>query len=160
MKRVNTKRKAERDRRCFDGPDGRHAEMIRGMLCACWSPYAIDSRRCRGRTVAAHVVPRKMGSWDGCWADIVNLCDEHHRQAGEAKTSQRAAFEATYRIDLRRLSDDLAAERLGAVLRSWRAGVDVDPTDWRALNGWLGRMSFLGREAVAEMLGVGVEMLP
>ena len=55
-----------------------------------------------GETVAAHARARGMGGAKGDRRELIPLCQAHHTEAGEARTSQRAAFEERHRLyDLR-----------------------------------------------------------
>jgi len=106
VKPVNRERKAELHARNF----GEEAEAVWMLPCLCWARTCTWNRdRCRGDVVAAHVTARGMGGDKGGRFDLVPLCDAHHREAGEARTSERAAFEARYGLDLRKLADDAAA---------------------------------------------------
>lgn len=103
---------------------GAEAEAVRAMACLCieqdpdlffWQLEAAHSAGqpesfviCRGSVQAAHVTARGMGASKGGRFDIVPLCDAHHREAGEDRTSQRRVFEACYGLDLRRIADRIA----------------------------------------------------
>jgi hypothetical protein len=63
---------------------------------------------CRRFSVAAHVVPRKMGAVHGTRFDLANLCHDHHTEAGEERTTARAEFEQRHRLDLREVADRIA----------------------------------------------------
>lgn len=142
VKPVNRERKAERHARNF----GAEAEEVRRQACLCHGVgYHKMVARANGHAwldhmttcsktgvVAAHVTARGMGAAKGGRFDIVPLCDAHHREAGEAGTSQRAAFEQRYGLDLRRLADDIALgmpEPLGirGLARAW--------TEWESAVG-------------------------
>ncbi len=59
---------------------------------------------------AAHVRARGMGGAKGDRRDLVPLCAKHHAEAGEHRTSARAAFEARYRLDLIAEAERIAVE--------------------------------------------------
>lgn len=134
---VNRKRKAASDARNF----GDEAERVRSMPCLCGHVPVLDGDPhgrptwCRGTVQAAHLVP---------------LCDAHHREAGEAGTSQRAAFEQRYGLDLRAEADRIALEHprpLGIrglvdrwLIASTHDGRGIlDPYEIDALLGWVHR---------------------
>lgn len=117
----NPKRRAVKHERNYAGPDGEHCRFIRSLPCAVKGRSMLPEHDCRGRVEDAHVVPRGMSGSNGCWADTVPLCTKHHREAGERGTSDRAAFERRYRVNLRHLADDLAAERIGKLARRFLA---------------------------------------
>ena len=108
MKRKNPKRK----RKLYERNYGDRAAAVRDMHCLVVPLHALDQRiTCRGRIVAAHVRARGMGGAKGDRRDLVNLCAKHHDEAGEYRTSQRAAFEAKWGVDLMEEARKLA-ERL------------------------------------------------
>lgn len=128
IKPVNRKRKRKAGARNF----GEEAERVRGMPClACAEVQRrLDGLPMEGLDVVAfettkrmlesmlggsasracHVTARGMGAVKGGRFDIVPLCDHHHSEAGETGTSQRAAFEARYGLDLRAEADRIARE--------------------------------------------------
>src|SRR5690606_40837693 len=116
IRKVNGKRKRASDKRNF----GEEAERVRAMPCPLASvgwhkmalrarepqPIVLDMEPCSDTGVqAAHVIARGMGAVKGGRFDLVPLCSAHHREAGEAGTSQRAAFEQRYGLDLRDEAD-------------------------------------------------------
>lgn len=143
---INRKRKAELHARNF----GDEAEAVRMLPCLCWARTCTWNRdRCRGDVVAAHVTARGMGGAKGGRLDLVPLCDAHHREAGEARTSEREAFESRYGLDLRAEADRLAAAQalpLGicGLAQRWAAfeapgNEQLDTREWDALIGWVRR---------------------
>jgi hypothetical protein len=90
LRRFNPKRRAAAQARNF----GERGAAIRAMACLA------TKTPCRGRVHAAHVVARGMGGVKGSRRDLAPLCEHHHHAASEARTSQRAAFEATHEINL------------------------------------------------------------
>lgn len=99
LRRANPERRARAYARNF----GERADRIRSMPCA------VTCSSCSGRIVAAHAVPRGMGGARGDRRLLVPLCWRHHEEAGEARTSQRAAFEVRFNVCLRALAAKLAA---------------------------------------------------
>jgi hypothetical protein len=98
---INPKRARAKYLRNF----GPKADWIRSLPClvpACWR-----------ETVAAHARARQMGGCGGDASVQVPLCDPHHREAGEYRTSARAAFEARYGLDLIAEAARLEAEWQG-----------------------------------------------
>ena len=71
-----------------------------------WCPSGGDDRDVQ----AAHVRARGMGGAKGDRRDLVPLCAKHHAEAGEHRTSARAAFEARYRLDLVAEAERIAVE--------------------------------------------------
>lgn len=157
---INRKRKAELHARNF----GDEAEAVRMLPClACARERELGTAVTRAGTrrtvVAAHVTARGMGGAKGGRFDLVPLCDAHHREAGEARTSEREAFETRYGLDLRAEADRLAAAQaiplgicgLARRLAQGGASFDVaDLDDWErpeelsdyerdALLGWVRR---------------------
>lgn len=105
IKPVNRKRAAANRKRNF-GPE---ADAVRAKPClACVAVCAMTGRFTIRQSEAAHVTACGMGAAKGCCMDIVPLCSAHHEEAGEARTSQRAAFEARYGLNLRREADRIA----------------------------------------------------
>lgn len=98
IKKENRKRAAKQRERNF----GERAAKVRDMHCLTVPLHALGERiSCRGRIVAAHAKPRQMGGCgDGDRRMLVNLCEGHHDEAGEFRTSQRAEFEAKWGVDL------------------------------------------------------------
>ncbi len=85
---VNRARRAKAYARNF----GPRADAVRAMPCLVAG--------CRRPTVAAHARARGMGGAKGDARELVPLCQPHHLEAGEHRTSQRAAFEARHSLDL------------------------------------------------------------
>jgi hypothetical protein len=101
---TNPERKAETFARNF-GPRG---EAVRAMPCLCArGPWSL---RCGQPAEAAHARARGMGGAKGDRRDLVPLSRKHHDEAGEARTSQRAAFELRHGLDLFAEADRIAAE--------------------------------------------------
>lgn len=136
---VNPERRATSYDRNYGGPDGRHADYIRSLPCACRGRSSLPEHDCRGRTEAAHEDARAMGGCGGGWADIGPLCRVHHREAGERRTSQREAFEARYEISLRRVADEHARHYMSDLAKLWVAGALGPGYDREALFGWVRR---------------------
>ncbi len=141
VKATNPKRRTAAYARNYGGPDGQHADTIRAMPCACVGRATDPEHRCRGRTVAAHEDARGMGGCGGGWADTLPLCVRHHDEAGERRGSARAAFEARYKIDLRRLADDLAQHYMPNLAKAWTTGTLAPGYDHDALFGWVRRFA-------------------
>lgn len=120
LPRVNRKRKAKMFERNF----GARAALVRAMGCAV--------EGCREQPQAAHAIARGKGGAKGSKLDLVPLCARHHAEAGEARTSARADFEARHGLDLLALAADIdlrisevlpgsvAAERAVEVLAAWQ----------------------------------------
>lgn len=129
---VNRKRKAKAFRRNF----GKRSDAVREMRClGCVARRKMgpglnadgtrttagggdlfDIRHELGQqtpTQAAHVKARGMGGVGGSRRDLVPLCAAHHLEAGEARTSARAEFEARHRLSLE-YEAKMIAERLDA----------------------------------------------
>jgi hypothetical protein len=113
VKPVNRKRKAAAHARNY-GPRG---DAVRAMPCevAARSHDAGDDwTACSGDPVAAHSVPRKMGGVGGALPGdnrcLFPACFGHHNEAGEYRTSQRAAFIERYRFDPVDVSTRVALE--------------------------------------------------
>lgn len=85
---VNRARRAKSYARNF----GPRADAVRAMPCLVAG--------CRLPTVAAHARARGMGGAKGDARELVPLCQPHHLEAGEHRTSQRAAFEERHGLDL------------------------------------------------------------
>lgn len=118
---VNRERKAER----FDRNFGPESDAVRAMPCLCMDQdagaffYELELAHthgvpdaivlCSGDTEAAHAVPRGMGGANSDKYKIAPLCHAHHEEAGEARTSKRAAFELRYGLDLIAEADRIAA---------------------------------------------------
>lgn len=112
----NAKRRAALHARNF----GEEAKRVRAMPCLGlvrigewrWEGREIGEEwcLCDGAIAAAHVTARGMGGVKSGRFDIVPLCAHHHREAGEAGTSQRATFEQCYGLDLRAEADRIALE--------------------------------------------------
>lgn len=96
--KVNRKRKAKTYARNY----GKRGEAVRSMPCA--------ARPCGQPSVAAHVIARGMGGAKGDRRKLVPLCQGHHVEAGEFRTSARARFEAKYGIDLLAIADRIAVD--------------------------------------------------
>jgi hypothetical protein len=117
----NAGRKAASYRRNF----GARADAVRQMRClGCVAAARLTARRLgladasefdavgqATPTQAAHAVARGMGGVKGDRRSLVPLCSLHHAEAGEARTTARAEFEARYRINLQHEAG-LIAERL------------------------------------------------
>lgn len=88
MKRRNPKRAKQAYARNY----GDRGDAVRSMPCLITAAH--------GLSVAAHARARGMGGCKGTRRDLVNLCQRCHLEAGEARTSQRAAFEALHGVDL------------------------------------------------------------
>ena len=71
---------------------GERATAIRAMPCLVPG--------CSRPSQAAHTRARGMGGCGGDRRELVPLCAEHHREAGERRTSARADFERVHRLDL------------------------------------------------------------
>ena len=100
----NRKRAAKLYARNF----GERADAIRAMQCLVHG--------CPRPSQAAHTRARGMGGAKGDRRELVPLCAEHHREAGERRTSARADFERVHGLDLEaealRLAECLDAEGL------------------------------------------------
>ena len=117
VKPVNRERKAAAYARNF----GAEADAVRAMPCVV-DAAKTDQRLnvagawredgwCMGPVQAAHVLEaRKMGACGGDRFGLAPLCATHHPEAGERGTSQRAAFEARYGLDLDGEADRIALE--------------------------------------------------
>lgn len=129
---------------------GEEAKAVRGMPClvavklghSFWS----ETGACGGACRAAHVTARGMGAVKGGRFDLVPLCDCHHEEAGEAETSQRAAFEKRYGLDLRAEADRIALEHpeplgIRGLARRWAFcnPPRLDDYEREALLGWVRR---------------------
>lgn len=165
MKQRNDKRRAELYARNY-GPE---ADVVRAQPCLV--------RGCRGFVVAAHVVPRGMGGCNGCRFDLAPLCEKHHLEAGEWRTSARSDFEKRYGLDLRLIADRIAVEHveplgLRGVATRWVFELPGDPAPYEreALFAWVRRSADrtvsgapgpdAGGFAVADVArALGVEML-
>lgn len=88
MRRTNAKRRRAAYQRNF----GSRSDVVRSMPCLVPG--------CPGQSVAAHAIARGMGGCKGDRRHLVPLCDAHHREAGEHRTSQRADFERRHGVDL------------------------------------------------------------
>lgn len=95
---VNRARRAKAYARNF----GPRADSVRAMPCLVAG--------CRLPTVAAHARARGMGGAKGDARELVPLCQPHHLEAGEHRTSQRAAFELAHGLDLRAAAKRIAAQ--------------------------------------------------
>jgi hypothetical protein len=98
---VNRERKSKAHAVAF----GDEAKVLRELPCVA---LGHAGSRCSGAIEIAHVTARGMGSAKGDRFDIVPLCHAHHAEAGEARTSQREAFETRYGVNLRAEADRLA----------------------------------------------------
>ncbi len=98
LRKVNPERRAKLYARNF----GEHADLIRALPCL------VPGCSCPAE--AAHARARGMGGCMGSWRDLVPLCRAHHIEAGEARTSQRHAFEVRYRVSLTVAAAELAGE--------------------------------------------------
>lgn len=98
MKRSNAKRRRKAYARNF----GERADAIRAMPCLVPG--------CPLPSVAAHARARGMGGAKGDRRSLVSLCQPHHVEAGEARTSQRADFERRHGVDLGTAAERTAAE--------------------------------------------------
>jgi hypothetical protein len=103
IKKKNDKRAAAK----YEKNYGVRADKVRAMHCLVVPLHALDQRiTCRGRIVAAHAVPRKMGGCGGDRRKLVNLCAGHHDEAGEYappdryEGSARQVFELRWGVDL------------------------------------------------------------
>ena len=101
MARVNAARRRKSYARNF----GERASNVRQMPCLVlvkwyWKAFSTLPPQCVGQSHAAHARARGMGGCKGDRRVLVPLCAEHHREAGEYGTTQRAEFEAKYGIDL------------------------------------------------------------
>lgn len=96
MRRANPQRRARQHERNF----GAHADTIRALPCLVPG--------CRRPAEAAHARARGMGGAKGSWRDLVPLCRAHHIEAGEARTSQRHAFEVRHGVSLTVAAAELA----------------------------------------------------
>lgn len=104
VSRMNKERRAAKYARNF----GDEAAAVRAMPClACRNPPP-KVGRATGSVQATHVTARGMGGAKGTRLDLVPLCARHHSEAGEARTSARAEFEARYGLDLRAIADEIA----------------------------------------------------
>jgi len=102
----------ERRRDAYERNFGERADAVRAMRCLVHRPGVVRLARnaCQGDIVAAHVRARGMGGAHGSRFDICPLCARHHDEAGEIRTSKRAAFEAKYGVDLQAEAERIAAE--------------------------------------------------
>ena len=103
LRRRNPKRAAKN----YDRNYGERADAVRDMNCLCVPLTPPDKPiECRGRIHAAHVEPRRMGGCGGDRRKLANLCEKHHKEAGELPApgkyegSQRQAFEEKWGVDL------------------------------------------------------------
>lgn len=96
LAKANRKRKAKTYARNY----GERGHYIREMPCT--------AQPCGEPSQAAHVIARGMGGAKGDKRKLAPLCKCHHDEAGEARTSQRAAFEAKYGVDLIALAERIA----------------------------------------------------
>lgn len=118
---VNRERKAKVFARNF----GERAKAVRAMVCLViarnatvalgtvnrYEAWEHSASRCSSWLVqAAHVRARGMGGAKGDRRDLVPLCDRHHRESGEFRTSQRTDFERRYGLDLQAEAARIAAE--------------------------------------------------
>lgn len=134
---------------------GEEADRVRHMPCLA----------CRAFAEPAHVTARGAGGVKGGRFDLVPLCRTHHREAGEARTSQRATFEREHGLDLRREADRIAALHdsplgLREVADRWASQVEISDYDREALVGWLRRNEGdlgLGPHLRLVLLGDGIE---
>lgn len=129
---TNRRRRKAKHARNF----GNEADAVRRMPCLV----------CGAHAEACHVTARGMGGAKGGRFDLVPLCRTHHQEAGEAETSQRAAFEREHGLDLRAEADHIAASHeppLG--IRGAACVVDgghaelLSPYERRALHDWVAR---------------------
>lgn len=82
---VNAERRNEAYAKAFGDKSG----WIRAQPCCV--------PRCDGfQIVAAHAIPRGMGGCNGDARHQVPMCQRHHDEAGEHRTSQRRDFERLY----------------------------------------------------------------
>lgn len=98
LKPRNDRRRAEMHARNF----GLRGDAVRAMPCLVPG--------CRRPTVAAHAKARKMGGCGGDRRELVPLCQPDHQEAGEFRTSARAAFESRHGLDLVAEAARIAAE--------------------------------------------------
>lgn len=89
---------------------GERGEAVRAMGCLVAGVRGRSVSACRGDVQAAHTVPRGMGGANGDRRRLVPLCFGHHTEAGEHRTSDRAAFEARCRLDLDAEASRIAVE--------------------------------------------------
>ena len=96
LRPINAARRAKAYARNF----GPRADAIRSMPCLVPG--------CPHPSQAAHSRARGMGGCGGDRRELVPLCAVHHAEAGEARTSQRAAFELEHGLSLTTLAAELA----------------------------------------------------
>lgn len=96
MRRTNPERRA----RLYAHNFGEHADFVRSLPCLVTG--------CSRPAEAAHARARGMGGAKGSWRDLVPLCRAHHIEAGEARTSQRHAFEVRHGVSLTVAAAELA----------------------------------------------------
>lgn len=95
---INRERAAKKFERNF----GEKASFVRSLPCLV-SGCLVPSQ-------AAHARARGMGGAKGDSTVLVPLCWQHHDEAGEYRTSDRAAFEARYGLDLMVIAGELEAQ--------------------------------------------------
>lgn len=152
VKPVNGARKAHAFARNF-GPE---ADALRWFACVVASRGDGNHRCSRGPVDVAHVVARGMGGAKGGRFDVVPMCSKAHRNAGEARTTMREAFELLFGVDLRAEADRIAFghERplgIKGLADRWvqaqiGSGSLSEVVDWQldayetdALRGWISR---------------------
>lgn len=111
MAHVNAARRRKQYARNF----GERASNVRQMPCLIlvkWyrQAFSVLQPQCAGQSHAAHARARGMGGCKGDRRMLLPLCAEHHREAGEYGTTQRAEFEAKYDIDLMVEADRIAVQ--------------------------------------------------
>lgn len=94
----NPERKAETYARNF----GERGDAVRAMRCLVAG--------CRYFPQACHARARQMGGHGGDRRSLVPLCDTHHRESSEFRTSARAAFERRTGLDLVAEAERIALE--------------------------------------------------
>ena len=109
---VNATRRTETYARAF----GDKADWIRAQPCC------VPGCR-RHPSVAAHAIPRGMGSANGDASHLVPMCQLHHDAAGEHRTGQRRDFEQAHGLG----DGEWMVETAAGFDDLWVAG-----TDWGA----------------------------
>jgi hypothetical protein len=169
-------RNPERKAKVFAEAFGDEASAVRRLPCCVRSRMTMHcpDHTCSGDIVAAHVMARGRSRKGGRF-DLVPLCDRHHREAGEARTSEREKFEAKFGVNLRLLADAIAVNHerplgLCEVANLWAQSEAISSYDTAALfgfavrqgdlhfalhgseNGWTARFQL----ALAESLGLPI----
>lgn len=113
IKPVNPERRAKTYARAF----GDKADWIRAHPCCVPG--------CRKMpTVSAHAIAQGRGAWKGNADHQVPMCQPHHYEAGEYRTSERASFEVRHRMDRGQPGEGLVLLAVEYDAR-WHAGEDV-----------------------------------